>query len=278
MGNNNYSEERKKHLAAYADASFLSDKMGGTHKGGDKQYEHIIKVKSNIDKDDQYKKVVLYNLLDGVKPDMLKKEKLHSMAHYLTSSQIVCYNYFRPLLDDAGHPNDKFLGMLKTKGIILSSAAIGEFEYNAPEYGKDGRREHTEFDFHLFDSTTGTEVFFEIKYTEQNFGKWGKYSSEKNFDNFYRDLFSMSYALRPDIPSLDAFSNSFQLYRNALRVRRSNQYSIFVFPKANTGVYNEYMEFKKKVIEKESNVFAWTWEELIDNDHDTEFYHKYFAL
>lgn len=270
-----YSKERKIHLTDYVIEKGVLNHMGGHHNGGEKKYDHIIKVKSTIDKTDQYKKVVEFNLLPGVYFDMLKKEKLHSMAHYLTSSQIVCYNFFRPLLDKTGHPTEKLISMLKSKGIKLSENAIGEFEYNAPEYGRDGRKEQTEFDFHLIDNTTGVEVFFEIKYTESEFGKWGRYSSEDNFNNFYRDMFATCYAVDSSIPTLEEFKEQFQLFRNGLRVRRDNQYSIIVFPEANEKVKNEYIKFKSRITHPE-NVFAWTWEELTKDEHDSEFYLKYF--
>ena len=271
----NYSENRKKHLCSYANENAsLKDVMGGTHRG--RTYGHIIKVKRTIDKKDQLKKVRQYNLLKGVNPDKLKVEKLHSMAHYLTSSQILCYNYFRPLLDNSGHPRDEFISMLKSKGINITRNAIGEFEYNANEYGRDGRLEQTEFDFHLIDNTTGTEVFFEIKYTENGFGTWGEYASQENFVNFYEDMFKNCYALEKTIPDLESFSNCFQLYRNVLRVQRDNQYSIFVFPEENTLVKEEFAAFEPKITKK-ANVFAWTWNELTKGYKDSEFYKKYFA-
>lgn len=232
-----YSGNRKKHLCSYASNSdTLKGVMGGTHQGNQKEYEHIIKIRQTIGKKDQYQKVVQYNLLEGVKPDMLKIDKLHSMAHYLTSSQILCYNYFRPLLDDYGHPTDNFISLLKlkSKSIAITNNAVGEFEYNPNEYGKDGRLEYTEFDFHIVDDTTGTEVFFEIKYTENGFGSWKKkYATIENFENFYTDPFSNCYALNKQIPDFDDFCRHFQLYRNALRVQRENQFSIFVFPEEN---------------------------------------------
>lgn len=271
-----YSDNRKRHLSKYIQEKGLANVMGGNHNGGTKEYDHIIKVKNTIDKKDQYQKVVTYNLLPNVPSNMLKIDKLHPMAHYLTSSQIVCYNFFRPLLDNALHPTSKFIEMLHSKGIVISTAAEGEFEYNAPEYGRDGRLEHTEFDFHLIDNTTGTEVFFEIKYTESEFGKWGKHATTKNYENFYHDMFSYCYALDKSVPVLEDFSKKFQLYRNALRVRRPNQYSIFVYPEKNEKVHSEFKEFKKVILHTE-NVFAWTWEELTSGAHDSEFYKKYFG-
>lgn len=273
-----YSDERKRHLSEYVREIGTIEQMGGHHKGGDRCYDHIIKVRTILDKKDQYQKVVSYNLLQGISSNMLKKEKLHPMAHYLTSSQMVCYNFFRPLIDKTGHPSDRFINMLKgkCKGIDVTSSAVCEFEYNAPEYGRDGRLEHTEFDFHIIDDSTGTEVFFEIKYTESEFGHWGHYASDFNYENFYHDMFKYSYAIKKDVPSLNEFSTKFQLYRNALRVRRPNQYSIFVFPKDNQGVLEEFNAFSS-VIQHPENVFAWTWDELLIGQEDTEFYKKYFG-
>ncbi len=273
-----YSDNRKKHLCSYAsNSNVLKDVMGGTHKGNQKEYGHIIKINKTKDKNDQYRKVVQYNLLEGVKPDMLKIGKLHSMAHYLTSSQILCYNFFRPLLDDSGHPTDRFISLLKSKNIAITNNAVGEFEYNPNEYGKDRRHEHTEFDFHIVDDTTGTEVFFEIKYTENGFGHWNKrYATKDNFNNFYKDMFTNCLALNQQNPDFDDFCRNFQLYRNVLRVQRENQFSIFVFPEQNNKVKKEFKEFEDKIKTK-SNVFSWSWDELTKGVEETEFYKKYFS-
>jgi len=278
-----YSTSRTQHLTEIAAADdLLKDAVGGTHQNGDKQYGHIIKVPYVIDKQEQLKLVIKHNLLPGVDPDMLRKkrEKLHSMAHYLNSSQIMCYNFFRPLLTDKHRATRELCDLLEKKGIHITEDAEGEFEYNPCIVGRDGRREQTEIDFSLKDPS-GVEVFFEIKYTEKEFGKWtGRGAREENFLNFYADRLRDSSVLKNKPEQFgDAFCQDFQLFRNALCADSSRRYSIVVFPEDNRLVADEWKAFCEKYVADTKHMQAYTWEELIRElqMEESAFYRKYMA-
>ena len=149
----NYAHNRKEHLAEYAKNNNLP--IEGTYNG--RPYKHILKLDRN--KIDIVKK---FNILEDVNKDMLT-EKLHRFAHHLNSSQILCYNFFRPMLTDKGKACKQLVDLLANKGIKIEKGAECKFEYN------DNLGDNTEFDFHI--KGRNIEVFFEIKYTEYGFGR-----------------------------------------------------------------------------------------------------------
>ena len=285
----NYRDNRVKHLETFASRAGLVSYLGGDHKNDGIPRKNILLVDKSlnpkkkgglgyvINRNDQYEKVIHYNLLPGVNPDMYKKEKIHDMAHYLNSSQVLCYNFFRPLIDEKAHPLEGLISILAKRGITITDNAVCEFEFNPPFYGLDGRQESSEIDFHIKDSSNGTEVFFEIKYTEAGFGNWA-YPKEINFDNFYKPMIAQCIGLHTERVSFnDAFKEDYQLYRNALRVNNSGTYTIFLFPKNSTKLVAQYNGFAN-MIRMKNNIQAWYWEDIVSKDSFPQVYDKYFAI
>src|SRR5450759_384591 len=90
------------------------------------------------------------------------KIKFHLFFHHLNSSQALCINLFYPLIAEHQLP------------LITSYLGIKTNSYPAPKFEKisgieNGKR-RTNFDFHLR-YPEGDEIFFEVKYTERQFGK-----------------------------------------------------------------------------------------------------------
>ena len=275
-----YRDKCALHLEHYAAKHGLP--IGGDHKGNGKEYGHILKVSrylspkgtKELNKDEQYEKIVSYNLLENVSPDLYKKKEAHSMAHYLTSSQVLCYNFFRALMDEEAHPLQGLIDLLGQHGIAISRSALCEFEYNPPFYGKDGRRESSEIDFHINDSD-GTEVFFEIKYTEHEFGKWER-PKESNYKNFYEPMIAQCKGLYSErIAYNDSFKADYQLYRNALRVKSKDIYTVFLYPRGNAELEGQYQRFKS-MIKMENNIQVWYWEDIVSKELFPLLYEKYF--
>ena len=90
------------------------------------------------------------------------KIKFHRYFHHLNSSQALCINLFYPLI--AEHRLE-----LITRFLQLGMTSYPEAIFEKVSDLESGRR-RTNFDFHLRYSD-GTEVFFEVKYTERQFGK-----------------------------------------------------------------------------------------------------------
>ena len=262
-----YRKNRIAHLEKYAQSCSLFDKVGKVTEK--KTYWHVLKPIG-----EKRERVIKYNILEGVAPDLLKS--LQRDADHLNSSQIMCYNFFRPLMDN----NKKLLiELLSRHGIAITENAQCDFEYNpkdTKDKGNDGRQEKTEFDFHIIDDVMETEVFFEIKYTEQAIGRWSKESASlDNFRNFYEPMLPLCCALKTEIDFNDRFIKDYQLFRNTLRVRNDKQYSIFIYPKANKRIDKQFDAFKRDFVTLDSNIQKWYWEDLYEGKENTEFYRKY---
>ena len=116
-----------------------------------------------------------YNILreDGVEIDLFEKPQQY--AHHLNSSQIVCYEFFRPMLN-ADRTAKEILKRFITERSISAHKGVlmGRFEY-LPDPD-----EYTNFDFYL--EGNDVKIYFEIKYTENGFGKCDK--DQKHKDKF----------------------------------------------------------------------------------------------
>ena len=114
-----YTKGRWAHLAKYAVEKGL--RCGGLYQG--REYCHILFTEN----EEQKKEVIKKNLLKGVKADMLSKP--HTDAHHLNSSQILCYNFFRPLIDKNGGATQELVDRLSEQGIPIEKGAKCTFEY-----------------------------------------------------------------------------------------------------------------------------------------------------
>jgi len=275
---NNYSKDRKEHLCNYAKEIKLP--VGGDFQGKETRWKNLILIYHESNKPEIIEK---YNLLNGLKLDFDFSKKLHRFAHHLSSSQILCYNYFRPTIDKNGHPYKKLIDVFKNRNIYFSQNAVCQFEYGGYALFP---MEGTEYDFHIKDKET--EVFIEVKYTEIAFGKANKNRKSKDQQN-YDEKFERIYC--PMIKScaclkdkqkidLDVFLKNYQLFRNVLRITDKSKYTVFIFPYQHTKLRKEYEQFKKDFINNEysNNVIAIYWEDLMKGKEENELYKKYFAL
>lgn len=270
-----YSENRKEYLNSYArNNDLLRDAVGGTWLGKG-SYSHILKLPERASKNDKAKIVEKYQLEPFcLKLDLFPVGKLHRYAHHLNSSQILCYCYFRKMLDRYGHPKDPLIQLMSGLGIRISNRTFCSFEYDSFKEYKDG----TEVDFHIQDGDT--EVFFEIKYTEQDFGSTSKKVNKetylKRFDTIYKPLLKNCICLDKDMDSA-TFYSSYQLHRNIIRISDKNKYTIFLYPAGNTILEKKYKTFQDSILEPyKNNVRALHWEDLITKENAPELYIKYF--
>ena len=263
MAKSDYAEGRKKHLAKYAIEKGL--KCCGLWR--EKPYCHILFAEN----EEQKKGAIKKNLLKGVKDDMLKKP--HADAHHLNSSQILCYNFFRPLIDKNGNAKQELVDLLAKQHIIIEKGANCTFEY------EDKLKDKTQFDFHI--KSGETEVFFEIKYTENGFASYSKESSAvTQYTKRYEEQFTKQKCLLKIPHDSDDFiknyKDDYQLYRNALRITDKNKHLILLYPKNNTTVNNEATTFLENKIKEEyrGNIHILHWEDIVK---EGELYEKYFA-
>ena len=275
-----YAKNRKVHLEEYADKCQL--RIGGKWQRKEIDYPHILKFDGDTEKpqnkENKYKVVCEYNILTDVSPNMFKQNDMHRYAHHLNSSQVLCYNFFRPLIAENRNPTNELIELLEKQKVIISSSATCKFEY-CPD-----NKENTQFDFHITDDNT--EVFFEIKYTEHGFGKAPKDESHKEkFKTIYKEYFAKQKCLKwnptfkdEDLDNdFEEFSNHYQLYRNVIRITDKNKYVILLYPKANEKAEKEAKAFIRGKIKEEyrGNILCLHWENIVQRD--SELYLKYFA-
>ena len=203
--------------------------------------------------------------------DMLAKP--HTDAHHLNSSQILCYNFFRPLITNDGKATAKLVSLLGKYGIAITNNATCQFEYT------DKIEDHTQFDFYIKEGEI--EVFFEIKYTENCFGRPSSIDSAKRqYKNWYEEQFKQQQCLKEIPANIDDFianyTHYYQLYRNTIRITDKNKHLILLYPKNNTTVNNEATTFIEDKIKEEyrDNIHILHWEDIVK---EGELYKKYFA-
>lgn len=170
------------------------------------------------------------------------------------------------MLKDDKHPRPELIDFLKEHSIFISEKAECNFEYvDCTDY-----KERTEFDFHIIDDDI--EVLFEIKYTENGFGK----SHRTKINRVYREMLNKCQCLKSSNIKSEDFLNSYQLYRNGLRITDKSKYTIFVTAKGNTTTYKQLTAFMQNINESyKQNVIALYWEDLIGESHPL--YEKYIA-
>lgn len=277
MAKSDYAEGRKKHLKEYAQRKNMP--IGGSWQGKG-EYDYILKFtkdkNSARSKQNRYEMVCKYNILDGVDTTKFKQKDMHSFAHHLNSSQVLCYNFFRPLIDKNGGASQSLVDLLLNQGISIEQGAKCTFEYtdNLDKMEKKREDKPTEFDFHIIGSDV--EVFFEIKYTENCFGGAEKNDSHKEkYELVYKPLLEKAPCLN-HTPEFKEFAKFYQLYRNAIRITDKNKHLILLYPKNNTTVNKEATTFLENKIREEyrGNIHILHWEDIVK---EGELYEKYFA-
>lgn len=270
-----------KRIKSYQASNFKEkEALGGTWRG--KCYEHILKVKTREDLIWEYNVLPCVQQIDSIEGRLLKGSRLHQCAHHLNSSQMLCYNFFRPfLLAKDGHavPKPELRNLLlQSCGVTVSENTGCEFE-SASDF-----HDRTNYDLHIKD-TDGTEVFFEIKYTEPGFGS-GKNdpNHNKKLKEIYLRRIEQCTAINKKAALVpQTFLKHYQMFRNSLGITGCNKHAIFIFPKDNSSLKKEAEHFKSAYLTgaDAANVHFLTWEEILallpDTQHKNEFVNKYFG-
>ncbi len=210
------------HLATYK-INILKIPQNGEYRG--KSYAHILP-KENLKS----------NFLEGV--TILIDIHLHMYAHHLNSSQVMCINFFQPLICNNDGKALLLTILEKTGAINLpQNARIEEVSFEKVFCSN----EDTNFDFYI-KLVTGEQVFFEIKYTEDGFGKIhpDKNNPTKYQDkwgNIYKNHISSSLLLK-EINQNDFYAN-YQIWRNVSFIKKESDYVVFIFPFENEKALKE---------------------------------------
>ena len=288
MATNSIQKKIKDRLFKYAESNDeLKGKMGGAHnkKGSYKYIIHTPEYDWSL------------NFLKDYRSEM--KKELESVkrsdADHLNSSQVMCFNFFYPL--------KKFhLLSLVLKQIDSSvewGNPTGVFEYisqlekdkieELKESIKDKQKRKllkgvSNIDFYIT-TDNGYKVYFEIKYSENAFDKfgaknkeYGKYLEKVNL--IYRPLLDRS--LLPKIIKNECFVEHYQVMRNLIHYNNEKHYVVFLLPKQNESVWNEAIDIKK-YLHLDEHCTVLDWSELTKqikkesglNDYYNRFEEKY---
>lgn len=279
------------------------------HKNGEPaKHGYIIELR---DGESDIDVISRFNVLAGQDDFEMLIGKPHPLARHLNSSQVMCYNFFRPMMtvtapqSRLGYANEELVRFVKeTIGINISEKALCQFEHEDSktkqtfkEFAKyKGKGEDSQFDFFIHDGEI--KIYFEIKYTEDSFGGWtkNKKTSQNSIANHcayiekgYKDLLKKSCFFTDDCKHVilscseeafsnpnNSFNNHYQLFRNALKADEDT-YSVFIFPNANLGPQEEFEAFKRNLVESQNHIIALRWEDLTSY-MSPEFIEKYIKI
>lgn len=211
---------------------------------------------------------------------------LHQYAHHLNSSQIMCYNFFRPMIEGFDgvmyHPKEtliKLFGM-EVDNELEREKSVCNFEYI------DKSSENTNFDFYF--KCNHIEVFCEIKYTEEWFAKS---SSAKDPHKQYKTVYKPMIDKAKDIFVNGSISESdfntkyYQLARNAIRATSPDKHVFFICPKANENLMIQFSQFSTECLTEEGRkrVKLINWEDIVQDAYRlgidiNDFNNRYLAF
>lgn len=207
-----------------------------------------------------------YALLPRVNQIDYKSFHLHQYAHHLNSSQIMCYNFFRPLMDEFnGKMYKPKEGLAKLVGKEIGEN-IGSYEAACNFEYVDDSKENTNFDFYF--KKGEIEVFFEIKYTEEVFAKASSSSNpHEQYEQVYKPMIDEAKGIfKGGTISEELFNTKYyQLGRNAIRATTKNKHVFFVCSKEREDLIKQFEQFTEECLTEEGKlrVRLIYWEELV---------------
>ena len=206
-----------------------------------------------------------YSLLPNVPLIDSDTIHLHQYAHHLNSSQIMCYNFFRPMIEGFDgvmyHPKDaliKLFGM-EVDEELEHKNAVCNFEYI------DKSKDNTNFDFYF--KSNQIEVFCEIKYTEERFKPSSAKDPHERFESVYKPMIDKAKDIFANGSISESVFNTkyYQLARNAIRATSSGKHVFFICPRANENLMIQFHQFSTECLTDEGRkrVKLITWEDIV---------------
>lgn len=255
-----YQDEIKTHLIAYKALKFKEVPHGLWRNNPDKvlQYAFISKYDNN-------------NLIETFQKEYLNYEKgleakikRHMYFHHMNSSQAMCINFFYPLYKEGCL--ELITESLGFKDERIKSTSV-RFEEPSKIDSIKGFRP-TNFDFY-FETETGKKFFFEIKYTENEFGKAkDDCDHNKKFKNVYStgNIFN---PIQDEYREKELFFKNYQIIRNLIHVA-ADSFVVFLYPEGNSKIKQQALNAKNQILKKPYNEHLITieWEELFKDVND----------
>lgn len=207
-----------------------------------------------------------YSIIEGVTPIDYKTIHLHTCAHHLNSSQIMCYNFFRPMIEDYDgekyKPKECLVNLLSK---VINQELVPEGSICNFEHINDSN-EKTNFDFYF--ESGDIRIYCEIKYTEEFFAKTSSAKEpQKRYESVYKQMIhsARDIFINGTINEKDFNEKYYQLSRNAIRATSANKHVLFIYPQKNEGLKQQFEQFSKACLTEEGKkrVRLITWEELV---------------
>jgi hypothetical protein len=188
----NYQNKIKQYLGEYKkDVLGIHEKGLFNHNGNEYFFDHILPEQlADLNIMREYREPFLNSELSGIKK--------HRYFHHLNSSQALCINLFYPLIHE-----QELNVILELLGLSGKKVRTAEFEKVSPIEQTSGRK--TNFDFYI-ELEDGTRIFFEVKYTEQEFGKAKNDPRHKvKFEKTYLPLLQNNPFIREEFKTVNLF-------------------------------------------------------------------------
>ena len=185
--------------------------------------------------------------------------KLHTNFLHLNSSQAMCINFFYPLI------------LSKKLELITSILGIeGNVDYDSVKFEKESIVEQnserkTNFDFYL-KTYKGIQIFFEIKYTEDGFGKATNDKGHLDkYNRTYKDALDKSVWIEKPFKDMARFFKHYQIMRNLLAID-DNSYVVFIYPKSNVAISKAAAKAKTSIVTPagKKHLINKTWDTLVN--------------
>ena len=176
-----------------------------------------------------------YNIIESYRKSFFASAcsqiDFHRFYHHLNSSQALCINLFYPLMLE-----NKLSLVLDQLNIPKQAITEATFEKESDIESGSGRKTNFDFYMRLEDNT---RVYFEVKYTESEFGKAKKDDEHRlKFTDTYLPLLKNNDYIKPAYKSFDSFLDSYQIMRNLCHIGERS-FVVFVYPKANKKVHSQ---------------------------------------
>lgn len=255
----------KEHLSEYK-AKKLKILSNGTYAYKGKNYVYNYILPKNMEKlniIENYREAFFkspYYEKEAFKDCTYHKIKLHMYFNHLNSSQSMCINFFYPLIHEASI--NLILDILGIQGKAVYDLDHISFEKESDL--EQGNFTKTNFDFYI-KLKNNIKVYFEIKYTEGEFGK--TQNDEDHTDKFnevYKTMLSNSKVIKQKYKTKEFFFSNYQIMRNIVHIDESG-YVVFLYPKDNYGIRRQALGVRENVLEGQlkNHLILFTWENML---------------
>ncbi|MEW9096003.1 MAG: hypothetical protein AB2417_13060 [Clostridiaceae bacterium] len=203
------------------------------------------------------------NIIENYRADFYKSDyskiKFHKYFHHLNSSQAMCINFFYPLI------KEKYIGLiLDIIGVEKdSNYEIQDISFEKESELEEGQGRKTNFDFYI-KLKSGIKIYFEVKYTENEFGKAQNDEVHKDkFREVYNPLLYNNEAIKGIFKTEEYFLNNYQIMRNIVYISEDS-YVVFLYPKENYSVRKQALKAREYILERKftDHFILYTWEDI----------------